>query len=234
MEAFLDEPITDQTYPFIQKRIMQIDGIKEVRFISKTEAAKIFKEEFGEDINSVLNFNPLPASFKIFLEQEYKNADSAGVISKRLKEIGGINEGIYRKTLLELLDRRARLFVMISLGIGIALTIGSIFLVSNTIRLAIYSKRKIINTMKLVGATASFIRLPFLIEGLMQGLLGGLFASGIIFIVVYYAAMLLGHELGEFVLVEPYFYGIIAGTGILLGLLGSLISVRRFIGEIIV
>jgi cell division transport system permease protein len=213
---------------------MQIDGIKDVRFISKTEAAKIFKEEFGEDINSVLNFNPLPASFKIFLEQEYKNADSAGVISRRLKEIGGINEVIYIKTLLELLDRRARLFVMISLGIGIALTIGSIFLVSNTIRLAIYSKRKIIDTMKLVGATRSFIRLPFLIEGLMQGLLGGLFACGIIFIVIFYAAMLLGHELGEFVLVEPYFYGIIAGTGILLGLLGSLISVRRFISETIV
>jgi len=148
-----------------------------------------------------------------------------------LKAVPGIDEVIYRKTLLELLDRRSRAFVIISLTAGILLTIGAIFLVSNTIRLAIYAKRKIITTMKLVGATRMFIRLPFIVEGIVQGLLGGLLSAGILYTVIYYAIKFLGNEFEEIVVVEPEFYLAVVGAGILLGILGSVISVRKFIGE---
>ncbi len=231
MEAFLEEPIDEQTYPVIEKRLLAIPGIQSVTFISKEQAAKIFKNEFGEDIHSVLDFNPLPASFKIHLADGYKNSDSASVIYQQLKATAGIDDVIYRKTLLELLDRRSRAFVLISLALGIGLTIIAIILVANTIRLAIYAKRTIITTMKLVGATRAFIRMPFIIEGIIQGFLGGAFAAGILYSIIHYAAQLLGSELAEIVLVQPWFYGVVFAAGIVLGMIGSMFSIRKFIGE---
>lgn len=234
MEAFLEEPITSETSPIVERKILAIPGIKAVKFISKEQAAKIFKDQFGEDINNVLDFNPLPPSFKIYLEKDYKNTDSARVVYGKLKLVPGVDDVIYRKTLLELLDRRAQIFAMSSLGAGIALLITAIFLVSNTIRLAIYAKRKIITTMKLVGATRMFIRIPFVIEGIIQGVLGGLFSSAFIYVVVTYASRLFGGDLAAIVFAEPSFYLMIVGTGTLLGLLGSMISVRKFISESVV
>ena len=231
MEAFLEEPVTEETSPIIEKKILGIAGIQQVRYISKEQAAKIFKEQYGEDVHNILDFNPLPPSFKIYLEKEYKNSDSAKIIYAKLKLVPGVDDVIYRKTLLELLDRRAQLFAMGSLAAGVALLITAIFLVSNTIRLAIYAKRKIITTMKLVGATRMFIRLPFIVEGIIQGLLGGLFSSGFIYLVVDYASKLFGGDLAAVVFVEPTFYVIILLSGTLLGLLGSIISVRKFISE---
>jgi len=234
MEAFLEEPVTEATSPIIEKKILGIPGIKEVKYVSKEQAAKIFKEQYGEDIHNILDFNPLPPSFKVYLEQEYKNSDSAKVIYGKLKQIGGVDDVIYRKTLLELLDRRAQMLAMASLAAGLALLITAIFLVSNTIRLAIYTKRKIITTMKLVGATRMFIRLPFLVEGIIQGVLGGLFSSGFIYLVVDYASKMFGGDLAPIVYVEPTFYFVVLTAGTLLGFLGSIISVRKFITESVV
>jgi cell division transport system permease protein len=108
--------------------------------------------------------------------------------------------------------------------------LSSIILVANTIRLAIYAKRKIIQTMKLIGATRGFIRTPFLLEGLLQGLFGGAIAAGMIFVVFNYMERFLTVQLSEFVQVQPWYYAAIIGAGCVLGLLGSMISVRRFIG----
>ena len=231
MEAFLEEPVTEETSPIVERKILAIAGVNQVKYISKEQAAKIFKEQYGEDIHNILDFNPLPPSFKIYLEKDYKNTDSAKVVYAKLKLVPGVDDVIYRKTLLELLDRRAQLFAVASLGAGVALLITAIFLVSNTIRLAIYAKRKIITTMKLVGATRMFIRLPFVVEGIIQGVLGGLFSSGVIYLVVEYASKIFGGDMAAIVFVEPTFYFIILTAGTLLGLLGSVISVRKFISE---
>ena len=231
MEAFLEEPVTEEASPVIEKKILAIAGIHEVKYISKEQAAKIFKEQYGEDIHNILDFNPLPPSFKIYLEKDYKNTDSAKVVYAKLKQVPGVDDVIYRKTLLELLDRRAQIFAIASFAAGVALLITAIFLVSNTIRLAIYAKRKIISTMKLVGATRTFIRLPFVVEGIIQGLVGGLFSSAVIYLVVEYASRIFGGDLAAVVFVEPTFYLIILTAGTLLGLIGSVISVRKFISE---
>jgi cell division transport system permease protein len=142
-----------------------------------------------------------------------------------------VDDVIYRKQLLEMLDERAMLFLWITLGVGVFITLSSVILVANTIRLAIYAKRKIIQTMKLIGATRTFIRLPFLLEGFLQGLLGGLIAAGIVFVLFNYLEQWLTVSLSEFVHVQPYYYSIIVGVGCVLGLFGSMISVRRFISE---
>jgi cell division transport system permease protein len=234
MEAFLNEQLSNDQITEVKGLVEMLEGVREVHYVSKEDAARIFKEEYGEDIYKVLNFNPLPASLKIYLRDGYKTAKHAEVIFNQIKSIRGVDDIIYRKQLLEMLDQRAMTFLWITLGVGFFITISSVVLVANTIRLAIYAKRKIIQTMKLIGATRSFIRTPFLLEGFLQGLIGGAVAAGIIYVVFNYLERWLTLQLSEFVRVQPYYYGVIIGIGCILGLLGSIISIRKFIGESIV
>ncbi|MBM4162421.1 MAG: ABC transporter permease [Ignavibacteria bacterium] len=234
MEAFLGDHLSPIEVSIVRDSIASLPGVREVRYISKEQAATIFKEEFGEDIHRVLDFNPLPASIKIFLSDGYKTSRGAASVYNAVKQIKGIDDVIYRKTLLEMLDRRATTFLWLIFGIGVFITISSVFLVANTIRLAIYAKRKIIKTMKLIGATRSFIRWPFVLEGLVQGLVGGCAAAGILFLVFEYLAEWISAELSDFVLIEPIYYGAIVAVGCVLGILGSAISIRRFIGTAVV
>jgi cell division transport system permease protein len=231
MEAFLNDQLSNDQITEVKGLVEMLDGIREVHYVSKEEAAKIFQQDFGEDIFKILNFNPLPASLKIFLKEGYKTAKHAESIVHQVKSLKGVDDVIYRKELLEMLDERAMLFLWITFGIGIFITLSSVTLVANTIRLAIYAKRKIIQTMKLIGATRGFIRLPFLLEGFLQGLLGGLIAAGIVFVLFNYLERWLTVSLSQFVYVQPYYYSVIVGVGCILGLFGSMISVRRFISE---
>jgi cell division transport system permease protein len=229
LEAFLEEPLSDEEISTLQAAVASIDGVEEVRFVSKDEAARIFKEEFGEDITTVLDFNPLPPSFKIRLDPESRTAAEAQRINDRLLTITGISEVVYRKGLIELIDRRTEAVNSLTLGLGILVSLSAIVLVSNTIRLAIHAKRRIIETMSLVGATSTFIRLPFLLEGIIQGFLGGLLAAGILYLAFDRAIPFLSPELGAFLGIEPIFYAAVAVAGTALGLFGSAISVTRFI-----
>jgi cell division transport system permease protein len=183
MEAFLTENLSPELIVEAKERIASIIGVREIKFISKEEAATIFKEEFGEDIYKVLNFNPLPPSVKVYLKPLYRTSAAASVVYDSVRAVKGVEDVIYRKTLLEMLDKQAMSLLWLMFGIGVFVTISSVFLVANTIRLAIYAKRTIIQTMKLIGATRGFIRTPFLIEGLVQGLIGGVASAGIVFVI---------------------------------------------------
>ena len=231
MEAFLSDAMAPVETSIVRDSIAQLEGVSEVRFVSKEQAAAIFKEEFGEDINKVLDFNPLPASVKIFLKDGYKNAKAAESLYEVVKKIKGVDDVIYRKSLLEMLDRGTTTFLWLVLGVGLFITISSVFLVANTIRLAIYAKRKIVQTMKLIGATKSFVRGPFILEGLVQGFIGGGLAAGILFLVFGYLARWISTELADFVQVKPYYYGVIVAVGCVLGFVGSAISIRKFLSQ---
>ncbi|MBI5020089.1 MAG: ABC transporter permease [Ignavibacteriales bacterium] len=231
LEAFLEEPINHARLIEIERQLKSVEGIEQVRFISKDEAAKIFKEEFGEDINSVLDFNPLPSSFKIVLKEGYRTREKAEEIHKKILEIKGIDNIAYRRELLEFLDQRVKMLYSVGLLLGTLLAVASIFLVSNTIRLTIYAKRKSVQTMKLVGASRLLIRLPFVIEGILQGLIGGIISTAIFYYLFTMAAGLVSNELVDFLEVDILFYLSIISGGIFLGFFGSIISVRRFINE---
>jgi cell division transport system permease protein len=234
MEAFLADYLSPVETSIVRDSIALVPGVREVRYVSKEDAANIFKEEFGEDIHRVLDFNPLPASVKIYLKDGFRTAKGAEGVYETVRKIRGVDDVIYRKSLLEMLDRRATTFLWIVFGMGLFITISSIFLVANTIRLAIYAKRKIIQTMKLIGATKSFVRGPFIVEGLVQGFIGGALAAGILFLVFEYLAKWISVELAEFVKVKPVYYGVVVAVGCILGFLGSALSIRRFISESVV
>lgn len=229
LEAFLQEPLTQEQIGQLVNRVLVVDGVDSLIYISKEDAAHVFKEEFGEDITKVLDFNPLPPSFKIFVKPEYQTAAGVAKVYNELMTIKGIDQIIYRRELLELIDKRTGTVNNITLGLGLLISFSSILLVSNTIRLAIYAKRKIIRTMGLVGATSTFIRLPFLIEGGIQGTVGGLLASALLYATLEYAVPLVAREFSTYLHMPSSFYVLVVVAGLALGLVGAVISIVRFI-----
>ncbi|MBP2670916.1 MAG: hypothetical protein H6Q85_982 [candidate division NC10 bacterium] len=229
LEAFLREPMSPVEVDSLRSAVRAIDGVASVTYVSKAEAAKIFKEEFGEDVLDVLTFNPLPPSLRINLAPGSITAASTRAVSDRVAAMAGVDTVIYRRALIELIDRRAEQFNGITLGLGLVIGLSAILLVSNTIRLAIYAKRKLIRTMELVGATWSFIRLPFLLEGVIQGVLGGAVAAATLYLALDRLLPALSQEIAGYVQVRPGFYLLILAAGLALGLVGSVISVVRFI-----
>ena len=229
LEAFLREPISPVELDSLRAAVRAIEGVASVTYVSKEDAAKIFKEEFGEDVLDVLTFNPLPPSLRINLAPGSITAAGTRAVNDRVTAMAGVDTVIYRRALVELIDRRAEQFNTVTLGLGLLIGLSAILLVSNTIRLAIYAKRKLIRTMELVGATWSFIRLPFLLEGVLQGVLGGAVATVILYLVIDRLLPALSQEIAGYHQVRPGFYFLILAAGIALGLVGSVISVIRFI-----
>jgi cell division transport system permease protein len=229
MEAFLQEPISDDDIAALLLTVRSLDGVERAIFISKDEAALIFKQEFGDDIYTVLDFNPLPPSFKITLKAPYRNSAKTLQLYDRLIALPGIESVTYRKALLELIDQRAAGVNKAMLVLGILISLSAIFLVFNTVRLAIAAKRKIIRTMELVGATRGFIRRPFLLEGITHGLCGGLLAAAILALALEYVSGIVSAEYAPYLRMVPAFYLAVIVAGMLLGFIGSLISVVRFV-----
>lgn len=228
MEAFLQEPITREEIEDLVHTVLAIEGVDSLIVISKDEAAAIFKKEFGEDIKRVLDFNPLPPSFKIFLKPSFQSSAGAQKVYTRLASLQRIDQIVYRKDLVELIDRRTTVINNVALALGVLISVSAILFVSNTIRLAIYAKRRIIRTMELVGATGTFIRLPFLIEGMIQGLLGGALAAGLLYGLLEVGAHTLAREFAPYLIMPPSFYSLVVLSGVLLGLVGAIISIMRF------
>jgi cell division transport system permease protein len=146
--------------------------------------------------------------------------------------MSGIESVKYRKELLELIDTRAASVNNLTLGLGILISMSAIFLVSNTIRLAIHAKRHLIRTMELVGATRGFIRTPFLLEGMLQGILGGAVASLLLYALLEYALRLVSVEISDAVHRDALFHGALLAGGCVLGLVGALLSVFRFMKSV--
>jgi cell division transport system permease protein len=231
MEVFLKEPITADRIATLHEQITGQPGVERAEYISKENAAKVFKEEFGEDITRVLDFNPLPPSFVLYLKEPYRNAESTSVLQGSIKGLEYVDDVIVRTDVLRFIEERIATARSVGLWLGIFLAISAIFLVSNTIRLAIVAKRHSIQTMKLVGATWWFVRGPFMVEGIIQGMIGGALAAGILYWVLSFAAGFFAADLAQFVMIDPRFYLVMVLAGMVLGFFGSLISVRRFIGE---
>lgn len=150
--------------------------VKSSRYISKEEAAKELQEDLGQDFVEFLGYNPLLPSIEIHLKADYTNQDSVAKFEEQLTRYHLVKEMYYQPDLIRLVnDNVARISLWLSIASFFILVV-AIYLISNTLRLLIYSKRFTINTMQLVGATPKFIRRPFLRKSMLQGILGALIA----------------------------------------------------------
>lgn len=229
IEVFIDDNLSQDDINTLKEKIKTIGGVKQITYVSKDEAAKIFEKEYGKEMLDLFEFNPLPASFKINLWDEYKSLDRINKIKNQLSSIQNINDIVFPEKNLELIEKNTSGFLYINLVVLIIITLSSIFLVSNTIRLVISSRRKIISTFKLLGATNSFIMTPFIIEGFLQGLFGGILASILLyFILIIYSSRFSQNELKlDFIGFD--YLGYLILIGIILGIIGSVFSVNRFL-----
>ena len=171
----------------LQKNLDATPYIKSTRYITKDEAAKELQKELGEDFVEFLGFNPLLNSIEVKFYADYANTDSLTWIEQELRDYPQIKEVYYQKNLLHLVNENISKISLLILGIAVLLIIISISLLNNTIRLMIYSRRMIIRTMSLVGATRGFIRTPFIINNVIQGFIASLIAFGFLAWLISYS-----------------------------------------------
>ena len=179
-QLYLKDDAKEADVTRLQKTLDANPFTLSTEYISKEKAMEIYKESWGDNPTSLLDFNPLPASIDLRLHAEYANADSINWIKKDVMENPVVKEFNYQESLVELVNTRVRVvgfwfFIFIGLLMVIAIA-----LINNTIRLAIYSKRFLIRTMLLVGATQGFIRRPFILTGMIQGIYGSIVACGLL------------------------------------------------------
>lgn len=184
--VMLNEDVTDLQITDLRKRLDAMPFVKSSLFISKEQAKKQLIEDLGEDPEELLGYNPVTDCIDIYLHSNYANSDSLAIVSKTIKAQTNVDNLLYRQEALDLVNDNLARISAILLVLSIILLFISFTLIRNTIRLSIYSKRFIINTMRLVGATNKFIRRPFILRNIGDGILAGLLANVLIMGLLYY------------------------------------------------
>ena len=231
MEVFIEQDASEQVQEALHARIQTIQGIAQTEFVSHEEAAKIFRREFGEGASTFEDPTFLPASIKIEMKPTHTHPDSMARTANVIGEWRGVDDVVLNQELLVRVAQNRRLINAVGIALGGIVVLAAVFLVANTIRLTIYARRLLIRTMKLVGATDRFVRRPFLVEGIVQGFLGGTIAGG----VVWGLYRVFFQQIDQAPLplrAELFLLGGLIGGGVLLGWIGSYFAARRFIQNI--
>ena len=169
----------------LQKSLALGQETKTTRFVSKEEAAETHAKEIGEDFMEFLGYNPLLSSIDVYFNASYVSPAFLNELQKTFEDKVYISEVLYDEPLVEILDENIKRITQWILILSAVFILVAILLINSSIRLSIYSKRMIIKTMQLVGATKSFIRKPFIWKHLQLGILGSLIALGALSGVLY-------------------------------------------------
>ena len=183
----LKENVKESQVKKLQKKLDIAPYVRATQYISKEDALKELEVELGENPKDLFGFNPLQASIEVKLRSDYAHPDSLVWIEKGLRKgTVAIDDIVYQKDLIQLVNDNIRRISFMLLGLAVVLMLISFALISNTIRLGAYSKRFIIHTMKLVGATPAVIRKPFIISNIINGIIGAFIAMALLSGCVYY------------------------------------------------
>ena len=225
IELFVETGSTDKEIEELKNKVSRLEAVKEIDYISREDAAKRFEKEFGQNVFEVLEFNPFPPSIVIHLHQGYQNSVEINKLKNRLELFENVDEVFYKKPLLEKIDKYIQIAYILGIVVGIVIIIIAIGLIFNTIRLTIYARKDMIQIMRLVGATEGFIRKPFLVEGVIQGFLGGSIAS----LAIYYGIKLVQIYIYPYVISHSLlFIGLIIFS-MIIGLFSAYLSVGKYI-----
>jgi len=183
---YFDENTNDIQIKQLEKLLTLNQSLAEIKYISKADAIEIFTEEIGEDFTTFLGFNPLLSSLNINYKGEEFDSKSVDNFILNLKNNYDFIESVeYDKPLIDLLNSNFKKIGIWIITLGIVFLVICYLLINNSIKLSIYSKRHIIKTMQLVGATKRFIRFPFIITYLKLGLISSFFSISLLFILIY-------------------------------------------------
>ncbi|HOE57530.1 MAG TPA: permease-like cell division protein FtsX, partial [Bacillota bacterium] len=236
MMVYLNDGLSQNIINTMSTEIKSVNGVKSVEFISKAVALKNLEKNWGENsylLEGLDGDNPLPDAFLITLS----DPDQASGVAMSISAISNIEKVVYGKEELAKLLNTTYVLRMSSLLIILILLFISIFIIANTIKLTLYARRREIGIMKFVGATDWFVRMPFIIEGIVVGVIGAVSASIMLGAAYYYCSNLVKNQMIGFMSISimPFnqiissMVALLITIGVVIGATGSLISVRKFI-----
>ena len=239
VEVFLDDAADEGIAERLGERLREVPGVDSVRFVSREEAAEIFREDFGEGAEVFDDALFLPASYRVRLGTAGSVPDSLAQFAEEVATWEPVDEVAYDRASVEAIERNRRVVTGVGAAVALLVVLAALLLVGNTVRLSIYARRMLIRTMKLVGATNAFIRRPFLIEGAAQGLAAGLAAGAVLWGLyglllgwLRSADVASGGAVGWPGGTPLVAVGAVVALGVLLGFLASTVAVRRFIRQV--
>jgi len=230
IEVFFKQNISDDRIVALAKEFNSIRGIRSTTVITKSDAEKIFKSQFGENILDMVGYNPLPASCVLNIVKNQPDAVKIRPIIDRLRTYPEVDEVNYQGRLINRIESYYQKFVKGMTGLLIFVLLISVLIISNTVRLTIFAKEELIKALQLIGATRAFVKAPFVIEGVFHGLIGALLAS---------ILLIGGLSLGEDILQSVtglklqydtlFLISVLCGTGILISLVGSSRAISKYL-----
>lgn len=235
MVVFLDNNLSRTEVTAFAASLKSLPGVDKVEFVPRDETLKELESRFAlgddYDLNTTLGGeNPLPDTYRVKAEDPHQVPQ----LAKNIEVMPGVTKIRYGKGIIDKLFAVTELVRNVSLALVVLLGAGAIFLIANTIRLAIFSRRKEIYLMRLVGATNWFIRWPFFLEGIFLGLIGSLVATALVYSGYSYLLANIGVTAAFLPLISnqqliAYLMAALVGSGVVLGLLGTWISVNRYL-----
>ena len=232
LSIYLKDGLTTDQIMAVGKQIKAIPNLKHLEFVNKEQAMKEFKARLGDQqqlVNALGDVNPLPNSYVL----TFDNPSDVKATAKLAATFQGVESTHYGQDIVEELFRITQVIRIGGIVLIAFLAAATLFIISNTIRLTVFARRKEIAIMKYVGATNGFIRWPFLIEGMLLGLVGAVIAVLCVGEFYHFITMEVSESLAFFPLVPmfPFFYDVaiyILGGGIVVGAIGSTISLKQY------
>lgn len=214
IRAFLNNDVNQED---LSEKILQINGVRQVQYVSKDEALAELRTDLAEhaDLLDILQRNPLPASLRIKLDPNYKLSSKLSELEEKIQLLKGIRETWSGKELLFKLQNIMNIIIGFDIGILLIVFLSVIFIVSRTVEATIIAKAREIEIMRLVGATSKMVKFPFYIEGLLHGLLGSIISFIATAIIFYFVTSIIpSMNLPYFSLfIFNIFWGCILGIG---------------------
>ncbi|NLC65845.1 MAG: ABC transporter permease [Clostridium sp.] len=234
IKVFLDDEVKSEDKELILGTINKVDGVQEIKYETKKQALDAYREQLGEDNTLLSGFtdesNPFPNSYIVSVDKP----EAVLSIEDEVKDLSGVEDIVNETEAVKTIVKISNLIEKIGLGIFVLLAIVSLFLVSNTIKLTVYSRRREIGIMKFVGATDWFIRLPFIIEGIFMGIIGAVLSIGVLYFSYRFVYLGISQNLNFVGFENPmYILNVLSWqfiiAGIVIGAGGSFIALRRFL-----
>ena len=234
---YIEKNLTEKEANQIKEKLKSSPAVSKIQFINSTQALENFQKKFPElqGIIENLKINPFPPSFEISIREKAISSDEILAFIQEIRKIDGIEDVQYNRDWVEKMKSFSRLVKAVGFFLGGILILASFFIISNIIKLNVFARKEEIEILRLVGATNTFIRIPFLAEGIILGILGGFLSLILLFVLIKTFPFYLGASLGVMQELISFRYLSLAqstmliGGGAIIGFLGSISSLARFL-----
>ncbi len=226
IEVFFEDHVNNEDAQLIVDQIKELDGVQSIAIVTKEDALKIYQDQFDENLIDILGYNPLPSSAVINIDKHGNTEVDVEPLMTNLEKIPNVDEVVYESTLIRRVEYFYKTIVKILSYIAIGLLVITIIVISNTVKLSVYAKRDLIQNLKSIGATNMFIKTPFIIEGILDGILGSLLAIIVLFVAARSANAYFADLFSFKILFNIYGMVWLMAIAILIGLIGSYRGIR--------